>query len=513
MKFFPYKNIYPILFSFLSGTLLFLAFPLFNQWYLAFIGFVPLFFAIQNKSLKQSFFLSYLSGLIFFFGLMYWLGKVSVSKLILLVLYLGLYFGVFGIILCGLGISERLQKLKTNLCALFLIPSIWVGLEFIRSHAFSGFGWGLLGYSQYKNLYFIQIADISSIYGVSFLVMLVNVAIFLCIIHIKENKLNIKQLLTIIILPLLFIALIYTYGTFRINQNFGEKNLKVSIIQGNIPQNKKWKSKYREWIVNRHLRLTIAASKDNPDLIVWPEASFPGRFDRDIDLRNKVLTWVRHLETPLLIGAIVRARRKGVDPYNTAILISSKGKVIKRYDKLKLVPFSEYVIFSKKFPVLRKLAVSGNLTPGKEYTVFKLNKNWPFSVLICYEVIFEDLVRNFVKNGANFIINISNDAWYRYSPASFQQLQALVFRAIENRKSAIRAGNIGISCFISPKGKIYGKVEDRKGNKLQITGYSTENIKIMDIVTFYNKYGNLFVYICIVISIVGIIKRSIKVTF
>jgi len=411
---------------------------------------------------------------------------------------------------------RNFQKIKSVLFAIFTIPSIWVTLEFVRSNLFSGFGWGLLGYSQYKNLYLIQIADIAGAYGISFLIMTINVAILCIISYIKQTKeipskirIILKQVALIIIIPLLLISLTCIYGAFKISQDVEGEKTKISIIQGNIPQNKKWNPKYRHWIINEHLRFTKeAAVQDNPDLIIWSEASFPGRFDRDIDLKEKILTLAKNLRCFLLIGAIVRAKHKGMDPYNSAILISPKGKVIQRYDKLQLVPFSEYVILSKKFPVLRKLAISANLTPGKKYTIFELgNKSQKFATLICFEVLFANLSRNFVRNGANLLINISNDAWYKYSPVSYQQLQALVFRAIENRKNAVRIGNIGISCFISPKGKIYGKIKNKEGKSLLIDGHITQEVIFANSsTTFYAKYGNLFIALCMIISLLGGIK-------
>ncbi|MFH1641087.1 MAG: hypothetical protein ABIA66_03880, partial [Candidatus Omnitrophota bacterium] len=154
----------------LSAVLLILSFPSFNLEFLAWFGFVPVFFALNNKSLKKTFFLFFITGLIFWSGVIYWLVHVTLSGAIVLILYLALYFAIFGLII-------RPCTRRSTPYALIFIPSVWVLLEYVRSHLFTGFPWALLGYSQYLNLPVIQIADITGVWGVSFLVMMVNVAI------------------------------------------------------------------------------------------------------------------------------------------------------------------------------------------------------------------------------------------------------------------------------------------------------------------------------------------------
>jgi apolipoprotein N-acyltransferase len=244
-----------IFFCILSATLLILSFPRFDIEFLAWFGFVPLLFAIKNKSKAQAFLFSYLTGVVFWLGIIYWLVHVTLPGLIILVLYLALYFGLFGLI-----VSTYL--LPTTYYLLF-IPSIWVILEFIRSHLFTGFPWALLGYSQYLNLPFIQIADITGAWGVSFLVMMVNVLVYKVIGH-RSWVIGKKQNLLLAIL-LLFLSL--GYGIYKLHLSpitYHLSPIKISVIQGNISQELKWNKSSRDFIIDRYFGISKEALKDKP---------------------------------------------------------------------------------------------------------------------------------------------------------------------------------------------------------------------------------------------------------
>ena len=261
------KDIFLIL---LSSALLIFSFPNFNFWLLAWFGFIPLLFAIQNKSKFKAFSLFYLTGVIFWLGTVYWLIHVTALGMILLVLYLALYFGIFGLIV------SQAYILPTTYYLLF-IPSIWVLLEYLRNHLFSGFGWALLGYSQYLNLAVIQIADTSGVYGVSFLVMTINVAIKQ-IIGFSQGSAKIKALKWPLVISLSMLAAAFFYGYLRVNKIEHQRpygSLKVAVIQGNIPQRLKWRSVAKGYIMQEYLGLSRQASRDKPDLMIWPEAALP----------------------------------------------------------------------------------------------------------------------------------------------------------------------------------------------------------------------------------------------
>ena len=441
-----------------SSLLLILSFPNFNLSYLAFIGFVPLFFAIRNQPPQKIFLISYLCGFLFYLGTLYWLYHVTIFGLIILCLYLALYFGIFGLIF------SRVTVL--------LIPAVWIFLEYTQAHLFTGFGWTLLGYSQYKNLPLIQIADFAGAYGVSFVIMLTNVAIY---------RLFKRSFREIIIAGMVLVAVV-AYGIIKETKDREWSDIKISVAQGNIPQELKWDPGAAESILDRYIDLTRLSAFDAPDLIIWPETSFPGFFEEDRKRTQLVLDLAKDINIPILLGANTY---EGLRNFNSAVFVSDKGEAAERYDKIHLVPFGEYVPFSEKFSVLHNLVLGelGEFTAGQEFKIFKLTTSdlrltTNFATLICYEDIFPEISREFVKNGAQFLVVITNDAWYGKTSAPYQHAACSVFRAIENRVPVVRCSNTGLSCFIDSRGRIYDSVED-SGSHLFVAGHKTSKIKLL----------------------------------
>jgi len=432
-----------------SAILLILAFPNFNLSYLAFVGFVPLFLVIRSKKPKEAFWISYLCGFLFYLVTLYWLYHVTIFGLIIVCLYLALYFGIFGLLFNRFAFFTLHPSPLTGL----LIAIIWIILEYLQAHLFTGFGWALLGYSQYKNLALIQIADFSGVYGVSFIIMMVNVGIY------RFFKRSLKE----IVIAGMVLAAAIGYGKIGEDKGGQGKEITVSIVQANIPQEMKWDPAAKDEILERYANLTRLAAFEDPDLIIWPETSFPGFFGINKETQE-VQDLARKVDTPLLIGANTS---EGLDSFNSAVLISERGKVVDRYDKIHLVPYGEYVPFSDKIPFLHRLVLGelGEFTPGKEYKAFSLQPSpftneVKFATLICFEDIFPKISKKLVQNGAEFLVVITNDAWYGKSGAPYQHAAASVFRAIENRVPIVRCANTGYSCFIDPRGRIYDSIED-----------------------------------------------------
>ena len=493
---------FSILLCFLSSLFLILSFNLADFSGLAWISFVPLFFSLENRVKKQAFFLSYLWGLFFWAGLIYWLAKVTFLGYIFLVFCLSFYFGLFGILV-------SLFNKNNSLAQSLLIPSTWVFLEFLRTYLFTGFGWAILGYSQYKNLPLIQIADITGVYGVSFLIVLVNFTIYSIF---SKNYLAVRKIENILF-TLFFILLSLIYGYCSLKRTTDDavcRRLRVSLIQANIPPYQKWDEEFKKDIFERYFFLTKKAYRDKPSLIIWPETSFPGYWEEEKDLRERVFFLAKELNSYILLGTPVGENNF---TYNSAIIISPEGRELNRYYKIHLVPFGEYLPFPKIFGFLEQRFAIGRYTRGTEYTIFKIRDprgeyNYPrgeynFSVLICFEDIFPNFVRKFVKGGAMFLVNITEDGWYGETPASFQHAQATVFRAIENRRYLVRVANTGYSCIIDEKGRIVSEVKDEQGKKLFITKVHSAEIIPQTKETFYSLWGDWFVFICLIIILLG----------
>jgi apolipoprotein N-acyltransferase len=301
------------------------------------------------------------------------------------------------------------------------------------------------------------------------------------------------------------------YSWLNIKAPGSSKSLRVSVLQGNIDQEKKSNPrKYAKEIMQTYIDLTKAVADQEPELIVWPEAATPGFVLKNMAHMNKIVPLIREMEAYFLIGSSEYPKfQKGLEfdkeKYgNTALFFSPKGKVLGQYLKIHLVPFGETIPYEGIIPwpsfIVSKEKQSFEI-PGKEYTLFNLENN-QFGALICWEVVFPDLFRTFVKNGAGFMLNITNEGWFGDTAAPHQMLAINVFRAIENRIVLARAANTGISCFIDPTGHIYGIVEDQNGKATYVRGHLTRDVNIYSKKTFYTCYGDVFVYI--VLAIVGL---------
>jgi len=492
----------------LSAYLLSLPFTNGILWVFAWFAFVPLFFVLKDKSAGKAFFFSYLTGIIFWFCTVYWLNNVTLVGLILLVLYLGLYFGIFGLV-----ISRPHFRLLPAAYYLLFVPSIWVVLEYIRSFLLTGFPWALLGYSQYKNLPAIQISDVTGVWGVSFLVMMFNALIYKCRVESVKCKVKDKRLLCrAYLLPCFLLVISFGYGFYKLNLTNGFRplsELKISVIQANIPQELKWDPKAKHYIMDKFTRLTEAALKDGPDLVIWPEAASPCYLGEEGWCLNKISDLSYRNHTPLLFGTV---STQGSIYYNSALFLDGASGRHKLYHKIHLVPFGEYVPLREIFTFLDTVVPIGDFSPGKEYVVFDILKPTEktpdkFSVLICFEDVFPGLARNFVKKGAQFLVNITNDAWFGRTSSPYQHLSASVFRAVENRVSLVRAANTGISAFISPQGRITGILSDDKGRNIFVEGLLTGQLVVSSRgKAFYTRFGDIFIFLLSILIICSIFR-------
>ena len=489
----------------LSAVLLILAYPTFDLEFLAWIALIPLFFALAGKTAKKRFTIGYLFGVIFFSGILYWLVNVSIPGAISLVLVLSFFPAAFSLL--------YREPRKVGIWVLF-IPAAWVLTEYLRTHFLTGFPWALLGYSQSFNLPVIQIADITGPYGVSFLIVLVNLGIY---IALKKTPGRFYTLFFIF----LVLAMVSGYGYNRLRRPYPTQRLKIALVQGNIPQALKWDEKYRRFIMDKYAYLTKEASNDAPRLIIWPETSVPGYLEEEGDLKRWIKGLARSANAYMVVGAL---REDGQDVFNSARLISNEGELLESYDKIHLVPFGEFIPLTKVISRIRAFIDKpiGDFARGKDFTVFKFQLHdaiasssgiqkttefYKFSTLICFEDIFPDLSRRFVKSGARFLVNITNDAWFGNAAAPYQHAQGSIFRAVENRVPVVRAANTGVSCIIDHRGKVLEYVNSG-GNKTFVDGYAVRSIHPVFAETFYTRFGDVFSWVSIAIVGLGLFLRG-----
>jgi apolipoprotein N-acyltransferase len=460
-------SLLPILGSLLSGALLALAFPGVGHSSLAFIGLVPLMFAVQSVPGKKAALLGLLSGFVFFMVSMSWLHNLSgmvagvglkVSALlgyVVLALYCALYFIPFAVVVSICVQRWGVRSFRTNLRLMFSATMVWVASEYLRGLLFTGFPWNPLGVSQYASPALIQIAEWGGVYLVSAAIVWMNAALFITLhqyIHgIRSKKYRPHSEL---MLGLLAIALSAGYGmNILFNPPRPLEAVTVALMQPNIPQSEKWDQEKDHEILERLEELTRTVARlDGLDVIIWPETALPD-FVRVSRTSHALVKRMAALGTPLLVGSMdVAFSESGRTYHNSSILYGTNGTIVTKYDKQHLVPFGEYVPFPK---LMGKFTpVETDFSGGTVSTLFPLEGKAPFSVLICFEDIVAPLAVKAVRNGARWLVNQTNDAWFDPGSQSEQHLAHAVFRCIENRVPMARCCNTGITATIDAFGNV-----------------------------------------------------------
>lgn len=553
--------------SFLTIVFLYLSFPPIDLGYLAWIAFIPWFILIVTEERYVYLSALFIGATVFFIHLS-WLRYVTVGAWVLLSLYCGAYFLLFTC--CTRFIIFRL-RLPFAIAA----PCTWVALEFIRSFFLSGFPWFFIGHTQYQNLPVIQIADITGVYGISFIIIMVNAGITDLIIRYAGYRRIVSSdtLATpiarssekgvfrsirssqrewfftekyfsclfptryslffcfICIIPVILITAVLSYGLFRLRDYKPHEGPTVCVVQGNIPQDLKSQPTDEDQvdILKKYTDLSMSMRGKPIDLLVWPETMVPGILNiapeltgRKIDVLSQLATaqLARDLHTNLLFGAIALTF-DGEDQvyFNSAYYYNREGKLLDRYDKIHLVPFGEFTPLKEYFPFLSGLVpYEIGLTHGKKYILFHLEtlakEDFTFGASICYEDTVPSLIREFKRRGADFMLNITNDGWFRNSPELDQHLAIMVFRSVENRMCMVRAANTGISSFVAPDGTIYAKLTGPQGKYREIHGILTNRIKfIQGYCSFYTIYGDYFSIACMIALGSMLFIAALKGTF
>ncbi len=500
-----------------SGIILFCSFPNVNFFPLAWVAIIPLLVALESvESRKSAFLVGYVAGFLFFAGLLlaivllYPYANIFATLFgyILLVGYTALYFAVFAVLV---------HQLPWQSGILFPLGAavIWVSLEWVRSWLLTGFPWGNIGYSQWKYLPGIQIASLTGVYGISFVIVFFNAGIATLIRQRHQWQ---KELVAVIV-PFLIamICLIYGYAAIAKSENTLTKSMKVALIPGNIPQIEKWKLEYFPKIFARYINLTRKTAVHNPDVIVWPETTVRGQVlsGEWVNYNNHFKKMLREIGgIPMLIGA--------TDPdafgdlYNRVISVSSEGEVLGKYAKMHLVPFGEYVPLADFLPnfVQFKPFEQGktvNLLPITIVEAMQTNKEQiEVGTSICFESAFPSHFRQFVKKGADVMGILTNDAWFVETAFPELHLAMAPLRAVENRIAVFRCANGGYSCVFDSFGRITTPF---------VTPQTAEEFLIAEVplsdgnLTLYTRYGDWLPILCLVISLTCIaygivIRRS-----
>ncbi len=487
-------NIRTVALAIASGILLILAFPKWSQAWLVWIALIPLLYAIDDAAEGEAFRLGFLTGLVFNVGLIYWIVHVvshygglplylSLALMVLFALYLALYQGLFAL---GLAFLRR-RGVPFFVSGAFL----WTSLEYAKGRLFTGFPWENMGYALHEQLFTIQIADITGVYGLTFLIIIINCLLF-DLLRGGERKRALMKAAVVVLL----MTVVVSYGAWRIHsvdtRLEAADSVSVALIQGNIDQSIKWHPDYQSETIEIYGELSRAAAQEGVDLIIWPETAMPLFFQDVDDNHRKIVSLVRETSTPLLFGSPgYTTGREGRSLINSAWLLAADGSIAGRYDKMHLVPFGEYVPLRRILFFVDKLVEGfAEFIPGESIDPLDLN-DVATGVLICYEGIFPGISRAGVREGADFLVNITNDAWYGRTSAPYQHMSMLPLRAVENRRSVARAANTGISALIDPLGRVTARTEIFERDRL------SGSLKLSTVETFYTKYGDVFALLCL----------------
>jgi apolipoprotein N-acyltransferase len=500
-----------ILLALCSSALLVLSFPSFNFHFLVWLALIPLFLAIKDQSPGISLFFSWISGLAFFMGVFYWINLVDRFTLIhflIIMTYLGIYIGIFGFLLTF--IAGRLK-----LPFIFIVPPIWVAMEYIRAHAgFMELPLAFLGHTQGGNPPLLQVASLSGAYGISFLIVSFNAGLAdLLHAFLNNKKDGFPAIIKTVKKPFLRLAVCiaiilsaWVWGLYISSQRPPGKTMTIGVVQGNIPQEIKWDRSFREFILSRYETFSkrLMSANPKPQIIIWPEASTPGFILNDSPLYRRTVQLISELKSYFIIGSSEYPKFKltainTLKTANTALFFAPDGKLMGQYIKIKLLPFAEYVPLDTimEWPnfILPKGKKQSYMAGNKDY-LFSLASN-RFGTLICWEVIFPEPARKMVQNGADFLINISNEAWFKDSAFPYQFLVTCIFRAVENRVNMVRATNTGISCFIDPFGRVTDRVT-RGGKDIFVEGALTRDIVLSPPGSFYTRWGDWLAWGCFI---------------
>ncbi|MFH2122968.1 MAG: apolipoprotein N-acyltransferase [Pseudomonadota bacterium] len=505
----------------MTAGLLWLAFPGGGAfWPLLFIALVPFFRTVFGAgTVRQAGGCGMLTGLLHFLVLLYWITTVlgrygglppslSVPALVLLALYMSLYMGIFAM-------AARLFVVRLPLpLVLWAIPAAWVALDWCRSFLFTGFPWMDPGYALAHLPWMIQTADLWGHYGLTYLLVLINTlaAILLMLGTAKRGQ------FALVVPVVLVCGTVAVYSFLRWQQVERQmavsESMRIGVVQGNISQDLKWSPGLQEETLRNYKGQSWGLLDENHSLLlVWPETALPFYPVAAHPLLPMVRDLAASGDTSLLTGApwveqftdSAGGGQEVTRYYNSALLFDSEGRITSRYSKSHLVPFGEYVPLKKMLPFLAPLVEAvGDFSPGAIEQALACH-NARIGVLICFESIFPEIARKWVGAKANILVNLTNDAWYGRSSAPHHSLAMTVLRAVETRRSMVRAANTGFSGFIDPLGRV------QVASPLFEPWAESADVILMEEETWFVRLGYIFSPFCLGITIfllVWIILRN-----
>jgi len=467
---------------------------------------------IASLKAREAFKAAYFYG--FFLNLfsLWWIGKVTPPGMMATVAIVGAYYAIV------LYLFNRLYHVRP-IFGYVGLPILWTGMEYFRTLSQFAFPWSDLGYTQSFYLYMIQIVSIIATHGLSFIIASVNVLVWLMFKHCQ----SFERRFTAFLVAVGMIGLLVAYGWAVVPAYPIPGDYKVTLLQGSIPVERKWLEDNADESFVLYDSLARTAIGENSKLFVWPETGAPCYLSHDRGCQVKIGATAIATGAPNLVGALGASWRDGKQRYfNSCYQVSDSGKVTARYDKMKLVPFTEQVPYQDDLPFLRRDVLSEYLTfiktydiqwwsdfyPGDSVHLFDLD-DAQYGVLICFESTFPELVREMISQGAQFIVGITNDTWFEGTPGLHMHSRILLCRAVENRVWMVRAANSGHSYFVDGYGRIRAELPLNERAAL------TSGIRLLDDKSTFSRTGDIVGYfsflIAIGISLIFIIRWLLRI--
>jgi apolipoprotein N-acyltransferase len=490
-----------------SALLLILSFPNFELWPLAWIGLAPLLIVIARPlKARRAIWLGWLWGLIFFYGTCWWLtypmihyahisAWLAYPLLVLPIALVALFPALFSLLLSRLVARFGLE-------AIFAAPLLWVATEWAR-YAVTGQLWNAIGYSQAFHPFLVQSARWGGVYAVGFLIVMTSAAA-----TFASMRRDIKGL-ALAMVPVLFVMLVVGLSNLMVIQSGSEGGaLAVVAVQPNVPMDVGADS---ERLLNRHLAISAQGLAEQPSdagsvaLVIWPESPMNFSYSRDPHLQEVVRNFAQQhstkLSTFVLLNSLEPAAEGG--EHNSALMINEEGRIVAQYDKIRLMPFGEYVPLPHWLPGASSVrGIVGDFIPGSSYTLMPLGA-LRAGVFICIEAAHPSIARTFANESADVLINISNDGYLGPTPVMRQHLSNAVLRAVENGRPLIRVTNSGITAFIEPGGQITDATRAFEPTVRSRYVYWSKGT------TFYTRHGDLFVFACALVTL-GLVSATFR---
>lgn len=520
----------------LAGLALALSFPGTSWAGLAWVGPALLMEAGRGATPGQRWCLGYLAGWIHHGVALRWLWEIPVPGYpilgwIALVSYLALYPAVW--LWWGGSWLNRAGSWAGRQLAALMAAAVWVALEMMQARWLGGFPWNLLGASQFEMIPLVQLASVTGVYGLSFVVVWVSLGLYNAARAIAERPTQRYGWMRELGLPGGALLVLFGWGWQGVRAyEDGTRYVRVAVIQPSIPQSVIWDAGAADERRETVWALTREALQEPVDVLVWPEGGVPGFLRYDPDLYRAVTGLAREHGLWMVVGGDDAEPRAGLpegeeaDYFNAAFLVSPEGRVAGVYRKMQLVMFGEFIPWSDRLPFLRWFTpITGQYTPGSEAVVFELRGSpdrpdteaspWlRMAPLICYEDVFPHLARRFLKRAPDVWVNLTNDGWFGESAAQWQHAANAVLRAVETGRPLIRCTNNGLTCWIDPLGRVRAVLRDEQGS-VYGRGWAVWRVAVPDRDTvergtFYSRNGDWWGWGCVSLAVTGTVWTWVR---